>query len=256
MKLHFNELEAPSKEASPPMDSPSKGEVHLWSHFLSPNDPFAPHARFVLSSTELEKSDKFHFEKDKRAYQSGHVFIRRVISSYTGIDPVNLEISQDKNHKPYLENSSIPIHFNISHSRNLILLAIGNDIEVGVDTEFIKEDFDVDEFANSNYHPNEKLVFDSLKGQNQSDFFYRIWTYKEAFLKLTGEGINDHLNQIDFSGEKASIKYSKGEPRNLWLCSWKQDDDYICSLACGSSSAPDLKFYESSFIEPAINEDI
>jgi 4'-phosphopantetheinyl transferase len=254
MNLHFNDLLEPAQEASLPQDGPSAGEVHIWSHVLTDSDPFRPHARFVLSTEELTKADAFHFEKDKRLYESGHVFIRRVISRYTGIEPSNLEIISTENHKPVLGNAPFKISFNITHSENIIMLAVGFDVDVGVDAEFIMDDFDTDGFVKSNYHPNERVVFQKLNDQNQTDFFYKIWTLKEAFLKLTGEGINAHLSKIDFSGEKASIKYSKGEPKNLWLYSWKRKDNYICSMACDNIQ-PELKFFDSVFIEPAINED-
>ncbi len=254
MNLHFHELKSTSRESSPTQDGPSPGEIHIWAHAITHADPFIGHARFVLSAEELEKASKYHFEKDKRAYEAGHVFIRRVLSRYTQIDPVSLEITVNDRNKPQLANSPFPIHFNISHSENLILLAISFDGEVGADTEFILPDFDTDGFAEANYHPNELAQFQAVSGTAQTDLFYKIWTLKEAFLKLTGEGVNDHLKDLDFSGKNSSIKHSKGSPKELNLYSWKRKDDYICSLAADIAPAK-LKFYDSALIEPIVNED-
>jgi 4'-phosphopantetheinyl transferase len=254
MKLHFNDLAGSIAESDPPASGVSPGEVHVWSHKLRSEDSFYAHATRMLSEAELDKANRYHFEKDKKLYMAGHVFARNVIAHYTSLEPNELRFAQTGNMKPHLVDSPINIKFNLTHSEELVLIAVGFDNDVGIDTEFIMDNFDTDGFAESNFHENELSEFRKLKGDEQADLFYKIWTRKEAFLKLTGEGINDHLKDIDFSGSKASIKYSSGAPRNLWLCTWKRKDNYICSLA-SDKSEPKIRFFESTLVESLLNED-
>ena len=131
---------------------------------------------------------------------------------------------------------------------------VGFDVEVGIDAEFIAPDFDIDGFAEANYHPDEFELFKNKNDDEQAEFFYKIWTMKEAFLKLTGEGINDHLKDINFSGNEDQLKYPVYKEDELWQYSWRRKDNYMCSLACNKQ--PDIiRLFDSSLIEPVVNED-
>lgn len=232
MKIHFKSLIEPSREHKLPGAGNHAGEVHVWSHAIHFDDPFLKEAPYLLSENELHRASKYHFEKDKRVYESGHVFIRKVLAHYTSVKPAKLDLSPVVNQKPVLENAPFRIHFNISHSGARILIAVGFTSDVGIDVEKIIPDFDTDGFSESNYHPNEQAHLQMLKGEDETDYFYCIWTRKEAWLKLTGEGINEHLKELDFSGKEG--KTSGINPHGhheLYMVSWKETPEYMATLA-------------------------
>lgn len=80
------------------------------------------------------------------------------------------------NGKPYTEGSPI----SISHSGEFVLIGIHNK-EIGVDIEVIK--------------PFNPRLIARYFTKDEQDFikcdadFFKIWTVKEAYLKLTGEGL-------------------------------------------------------------------
>ncbi len=79
--------------------------------------------------------------------------------------------------KPFLEHGPC---FNISHSRKYAVLAVSEN-EIGVDTEMNR---DIDEGIINRCFLEDEADFARLSTEN----YLRIWTAKEAVLKLLGKG--------------------------------------------------------------------
>ena len=231
MKLHFRNLAAISRQHQLPPGGNHENQVHIWSHTLHFDDPFLREAPYMLSDDELSRATRYHHERDKRVYESGHVLIRKVLAHYTSLDPAKLVLTPVVNRKPELMNAPFKIHFNITHSGHKILVAVGFSSDVGVDVEKSLTDFDTDGFSEANYHPNEVAHLKKLSGKEETDYFYTVWTRKEAWLKLTGEGINDQLKNLDFSGKDSKSSLPAQGHHELYMTSWNEGDDYIATLA-------------------------
>lgn len=244
MKLHFSNLKEINREHKMPERGNRHDEIHVWSHTIHFDDPFLREAPYLLSDDELTRANKYHFEKDKRVYESGHVFIRKILSHYTSIEASKLELSPVVNQKPILKEAPFKLHFNISHSGSKILVAVGFDSDVGIDVEKIIPDFDMDGFAEANYHANELSHFRSLKNNDETDYFYKIWTRKEAWLKLTGEGINDRLKELDFSGKPGMVHLAPHGHHDLYMTSWNESNEYLATLAAYVNSSK-IRFFIS-----------
>lgn len=95
------------------------------------------------------------------------------------------------NGKPVYRNSDI--HFNLSHAGNYVVCAV-SDKAVGVDIE--RQRKNVIRVAKRFFTQAECdwIGNDSLK-------FSRIWTLKEAYAKLTGEGIAGTVSKAEFRHE-------------------------------------------------------
>lgn len=91
-------------------------------------------------------------------------------------EKLNTQVLYKESGKPYTDKTNI----SISHSGEFVLVGI-NEKEIGVDIEVIKP-FD-SRLIKRYFTENEKNYLKSY-----SDFF-KVWTVKEAYLKLTGEGI-------------------------------------------------------------------
>ena len=244
MKLHYQMLNEIRRENHLPEHGNHHDAIHVWSHAIHFDDPFLREAPYLLSQEETTRAQKYHFEKDRRVYESGHVFIRKILAHYCSLDASKLLLSPIVNQKPKLENAPFHIHFNISHSGSKILVAVGFNSDVGVDVEKVIPDFDMDGFAEANYHPNEQECFKSLSEQEETDYFYTVWTRKEAWLKLTGEGVNDKLRELDFSGGKSHPALPPHGHHHLFMTTWKEADDYIATLAA-YSDIKNTRFFNS-----------
>lgn len=230
MKLTFATEGRVEKQHQAPTPGGHPGEVHVWTHITGPGDAYFSLAPQMLSEDESNRALKYHFERDRKIYLSGHVFIRKVLSHYSGVAPADIMLTPVVNAKPRMTNAPFPLHFNISHCGTRILVAVGFDTDVGIDVEEILDDFDMEGFAENNYHPNEIGKLSRLNAVKQVEYFYTIWTRKESWLKLTGEGSNDRLRELDFSGENES---PVGLQLNgdVHMFTWRESNEYLATVA-------------------------
>lgn len=101
--------------------------------------------------------------------------------------------------KPYILGIE-SLKFNISHSENIITCVISRR-EVGVD---IERDREMTKATIARvFTENERKTI-----VNESDYI-RLWTMKEAYAKLTGEGISDILSGLEVIFENGKVKLQK-----------------------------------------------
>ena len=176
-----------------------------------------------LSRTEHARSSRLKNPVDRRRFLAGRVFTRRVLSNLTGIPLENLEIFSDKCGKPCLrmptvaEDTSSPslLRFNVSHSENLLCIALALDFEIGIDIEVVNPDLDILGISQVclDEEDNNQVLW-SLPDE-RSLVFYRLWTLREAFAKMQGHGV--HSDHVRYTSAKPwsleSFEFSRGNKK-------------------------------------------
>lgn len=101
--------------------------------------------------------------------------------------PIETDYTYGRLGKPYFKN--LPCHFSLSHSGEYVFCAV-SDEEIGADIQMCK--------TLKNHHlekryftEREQQLLVGEKGEERQKKFYRLWTKKEAYGKLTGDGIGD-----------------------------------------------------------------
>ncbi len=111
----------------------------------------------------------------------------------------NFDIGIGKHGKPFALTSGKPLYFNISHTKGLAVLAYSETAEVGADTERIRKA--PDEIANRFFTEEEKTFLKNGDADGTGpERFFRIWTAKEACMKLTGQGLLLSPERIGLTG--------------------------------------------------------
>ena len=95
----------------------------------------------------------------------------------------------DENNKPLADNCFV----SISHSKDMIAVC-KSDKPVGIDIEFISTDRDYHKIAKRFYEGKELEYFISSP---TAETFYEIWTKKEAFSKISGQGAIEIFEGFD-----------------------------------------------------------
>jgi 4'-phosphopantetheinyl transferase len=136
-----------------------------------------------------------------------------------GISLENLEFAYGDNGKPCFNDCNIK--FNISHSKNVIAVAIAAT-EVGIDVEHVKA---VDKRLINRVYSQKEQDFYHCKLADQ-DTFYKIWTIKESYSKTIGLGLN-----VDFTELSFDLESDLNRIDNLFIHSMRLDDFYlsVCS---------------------------
>jgi 4'-phosphopantetheinyl transferase len=179
-------------------DTLSQDEVHVWR--IGSETTAAEFGKLlrVLSQDERERADRFRFEADRRRAVIGRAYLRLLIAEIVRLPADQLQFAYNDFGKPELVSVQARVlQFNVSHSGELILIAIAVGRDVGVDVERIRTGFDVEEVAERFFSDREREVLASLDGHAKTEAFFKLWTLKEAYLKAKGSGLSAPLNQFD-----------------------------------------------------------
>lgn len=147
-----------------------------------------------LASDEIARARRFHFDRDRTRYVRGRGFLRLMLGKVCGLDPARLIFGTGAQGKPILQNCDLA--FNLSHSRDLMVLAISQAGPLGIDLEFIDRTADIAGLAQACLTPREAGILMSLPEEVRRARFFAFWTAKEARMKLTGEGMSLPPRQI------------------------------------------------------------
>jgi len=136
----------------------SRDEVHIWPVRLEGSEAARAQCEALLSSSEIERARRFHFEHLRTAFIFAHGLLRHVLAAYAGVDAASLEFTPSEFGKPALvgPGDSSAISFNLSHSHGRALLAVSTDRDVGVDIEQENARTDVLGIASSYFFGSER----------------------------------------------------------------------------------------------------
>lgn len=170
------------------------GEVHVWRVPLSGNDPdtLAP----LLAPDECLRAQRFHFEHDRTRFICGRGLLRTILGRYLNADPRDLTFVEGQHGKPELTGVASSLRFNLSHSDDLMLLAVTHTRAVGVDLEMIRENVPVETLADYYFEPEDAWHLRLLPPPQRVWRFYELWTSAEARLKADGAGISQGLKVL------------------------------------------------------------
>jgi len=158
-------------------------------------DHSATSGRSLLSASELARAERLKSLLERRRFLARCAFVRHVLGNLTGVAPAALEFHEGTHGKPRLACSvaangrPAALGFNLSHSDNVLALAVAFGREVGIDVEVVQPGVDVLAIADAHFTAEESAWLRALRASECSLAFYRLWTRKEALAKADGRGI-------------------------------------------------------------------
>ena len=218
-------------------------EIHLW--FCCGTtwmDLFPTQAlKDILSCQEYEKHQKFRCTKAQKQYAQTRIMLRTLLSHYEPtIFPQAWHFVEGPYGKPYVANFlSVPLFFNVTHTENLVVVALSRYPSLGIDAEHIHKQRPILDVASFCLTRQEKLAWDELDSMDKRKNFFSLWTMKEAWVKALGRGMSipfDHFS-VKHCIEKHhwSITDLDDIPlateENWCFRQWLFQHDYILSLA-------------------------
>lgn len=188
-------LPAPGVEQHQAPRCALNGQVHLW--WFSLRVPPAASQRHLAALTSGERTRLATMPPVAAARAATcRAAVRRLLSRYAGIEASALTIITSQHGKPRLLDCH-GITFSIAHCRDIGVLAVSRQFDVGVDIEPCERPVDLDMFAHCVLTDAEARRLASMPPQARRTHALRIWTRKEAVLKAAGTGLDRPLNLID-----------------------------------------------------------
>lgn len=148
----------------------------------------------------------------KEQHSHAHRLLRECLKPF-GIDyNGSATVVKGKYGKPSLEEHP-EVHFNLSHAKG-IAACIVSGRECGIDCESVRE-FRPNVMKRAFTEAERELVMSSAEDERDLMFF-RIWTLKEAYIKMIGKGLSFPLNEAEFGFDNGRIV------ANLEDCTFRQ----------------------------------
>jgi 4'-phosphopantetheinyl transferase len=177
-----------------------RDEVHIWRVELDWSPVRIRAFNAILSSDEQRRAERFHFAVDRVRHVVGRGALRTILARCMRVNAADrLRFEYSAFGKPQLAAGSteIPLQFNVSHSGELILIALATGRAVGTDIERVRSDIEAERIAASFFSPHERLALQSLPAHLRVQAFFDCWTRKEAYIKAIGNGLSLPLDQFD-----------------------------------------------------------
>lgn len=174
--------------------------VHLYAADTG-SLPDPKEAPALLHELEIERKCrimKYLKAEDRKRSLGAGLLLNRVLPRY-GASPDAVRAGADG--KPEVEG----IYFNLSHSGHIVICATAEK-EVGCDVEKIVKA--PEGVAERFFHPSESAYVNACGGEERDHRFFRIWTMKESYIKMTGEGMSLAFDRFELlpGSEKTNVR--------------------------------------------------
>lgn len=135
-----------------------------------------------MSEKRQERCLRYKFTEDRRRMAFSEELLRELISEvYMADEDITVENLPSGKPVAYVDGKEVFV--SITHSGDFVAAAV-SDTSVGIDLE-VKKELKPSVFKALS---KEELEY-AEKSKDKNHTFLRIWTAKEAYLKLTGEGL-------------------------------------------------------------------
>jgi 4'-phosphopantetheinyl transferase len=208
-----------------------------------PVDPTtAPTARALLAPEELARADRFHFDRDRARYTIARAGLRRLLGSAIHLSPLDVPLRIEGTGKPVLPPPYQHLHFNLSHSQDLILYALSTTGPVGIDVEWITDARDHDAICRKILSANELREYEALPPPDRPAAFFSLWARKEAIAKACGQGLAAMLQRIEVPTgpppQRGPVTVHTPELPSLWILQdLAPDPHYAAAVAAPGPDA-------------------
>lgn len=163
----------------------NESRIDLWQFSLEEE---LHEAYQLLNVEEQARADRFYFEKHKRRFATSRAAVRIILGRYLNLPPEQLEFSYNAQGKPSVINLQ-KLQFNLSHTEDTALLAVGKNFPLGVDIE---------RYSARPYEGIAKHLFSDQELEDLAKappslkpaLFFHVWAQKEAFIKASGLGLS------------------------------------------------------------------
>jgi 4'-phosphopantetheinyl transferase len=124
--------------------------------------------------------------------------IESVAAQYLGRSPESVRLARAEAGKPELEGSKLAV--SLTHSGDVVLVAIAAGGEVGVDAEPLRPDAAGWTLVDHALTESERAQLEAVSASDRAESFLRTWTRKEAILKAAGTGLGLDPRQVELYG--------------------------------------------------------
>ncbi|GGX32858.1 4'-phosphopantetheinyl transferase family protein [Aquimarina muelleri] len=207
----------------------------FFTSFKKPLDQEVFSDYLSLLPVELrEKNLRYIRWQNRHAHLFGRLLLMEALKIYGVEKDIWEHIAYTSYHRPYLTLNGYD--FNISHSGDFVICAIGKNVRLGIDIEE-NRDVDFKRFWNI-------MTPDQWDEINRSScslkMFYKYWTIKESVIKADGRGFYIPLDKLEVKNNTVQLE------EKLWFVNELEFTSGY-SVALTTSKLSTFKMHEVNF---------
>ena len=168
------------------------GELQIWRINLAAATKFPDISKSHLAPEEIGRASRLRAGQVRLQFLVARTCLRVLLGNILNLNPREVPVFQNAFGKPETPTvDGYPLHFNLAHSRETILIALCRESPVGIDLEYLDRETEVLEVARNFFHPEEFHQIAAIADPElRRRAFFRCWTRKEAVIKADGRGLS------------------------------------------------------------------
>lgn len=185
--------------------------VDVWIAPKAAQKDLQRHVSF-LSDRERARAQRMRHPSRRGGFEHGRILLRGALSHKVRgrVLPAHWQFHDEDGEKPAVDSTSVTPHFSISHTDVADIVVVNNGGPIGFDAEniFAKSTDIIGEALSA----QERCKISGLQKHQQWPAFVRLWTFKEAYTKLLGVGMDVDFSTIEFDLDDPRLIAA---PRNI-----------------------------------------
>ena len=175
--------------------------VTVWRVGLDPGYRICEALRRHLTAEELRRVEHLSRSELGRRWLVGRGALREILAAELDQPPASVRLHLGPHGRPGLDPDAhrSDLDFNLSHSGELALVAVGRGLRVGVDVERPRPGRDPLRVANRYFSAAEVEAVQAVPETDRPLAFLRYWTAKEALAKGLGLGLQTPIGGLELA---------------------------------------------------------
>ena len=171
----------------------------------------------LLGDDEKAELSKCTNEKRKREFVSSRVCLKH-LAKEIGCKK-DIEIKKDDLGQPYGSDQSTTYYVSIAHSNDYVFCGFSKTNPIGVDVEPVNRTVPA-QLKQRITHPKEKKLLTNIP-------VIRLWTIKEAYIKLRGQGLRLNMNEVYIRQQNSQIFAEFNDDKSPKICSFRLKNKWL-----------------------------
>ncbi|HET8711601.1 MAG TPA: 4'-phosphopantetheinyl transferase superfamily protein [Spongiibacteraceae bacterium] len=189
----------------------------------------------LLSAEESARLRNFRSQASAREFLVSRALLRTELAQRAQCAPDALSFTHNEDGKPSLSCPPSNWQFNLTHSHGWIALALCEGGSIGIDIESYDRRNNLPAIAQRFFSAEENQLLSGRSEDEWLDYFFAIWTLKEAHAKALGCGLSKILScssvDVDLTTGKIDLNLSDIAATSERISSWLYKLDERCVLA-------------------------
>jgi phosphopantetheinyl transferase len=170
-----------------------------------------------LSTEEKRELETCKSLKRQREFVTSRIILKE-LAGRAG-DEHKFEVLKDDLGQPYGKTDTKKFFISIAHTDDFVLCGLSPNSPIGVDLEPADRTVPA-KLKQRIAHPKESNVVSDIP-------LIRLWTIKEAYIKLRGQGLRMNMNEVQIKRESDQIFAKINNDKRAKICSFRMENNWL-----------------------------